>query len=560
MPVPALILLALASRAQSSVDPVRPQDLIRLYQSDSGSLDRKYPLPGSASRIQRFKTFNADTLRNLEALPFDNLNDEDRIDYVLFRNYLVHEQRQAEADELKRAESAPLLPFAPALISLLEGRLKLEPIDASKAAAAVASLTQAVNSASAQLDGMKKVKGTVANRAAGTVDQLRYALDRWHDFYDGFDPLFTWWMASPYLELQKSLADYASVLRTKLVGQDSPDAIIGDPIGRAGLVRELEYEMIPYSPEELTAFAEKEFAWCEAEMKKASREMGYGDDWKKAMEHVKELHVAPGEQPKLIRDLAIEATEFVEKHDLVTVPPLAKETWRMEMLSPERQKANPFFLGGEEIEVSFPTNTMTQAEKQMSMRGNNPHFARATVFHELVPGHHLQGFMADRYRPYRSLFYTPFYVEGWALYWELLMWDLNFPRSPEDKVGMLFWHMHRCARIILSLNFHMEKMTPAECIDYLVDRVGHERANATAEVRRWFRGDYGPLYQAGYLLGGLQIRALHHELVDSKKMTDRQFHDAILQQNTVPIEMVRAALTGQRVPKDFRTSWRFFDK
>jgi uncharacterized protein (DUF885 family) len=167
--------------------------------------------------------------------------------------------------------------------------------------------------------------------------------------------------------------------------------------------------------------------------------------------------------------------------------------------------------------------------------------------------------MADRYRPYRSLFYTPFYVEGWALYWELLMWDLNFPRSPEDKVGMLFWHMHRCARIILSLNFHMEKMTPAECIDYLVDRVGHERANATAEVRRWFRGDYGPLYQAGYLLGGLQIKALRHELVDSKKMTDRQFHDAILQQNTIPIEMVRAALTGQKVPKDFKTSWRFFN-
>ena len=558
MPLPALIFLALAAQLPFT-EAQPPADLIRRYQSDYGSLDRKYPLPGSASRIRRFKQFTDANLRELESISFDNLGNEDRIDYVLFHNYLVHEQRQAEADEVKRAESAPLLPFAPALIDLLEGRLKLEPLDAPKAAATVAALTQAVNNASAQLDGMKKVKGTVANRAAVTVDRLRDALNRWHAFYDGYDPLFTWWMASPYPDLQKSLADYASALRTKLVGQNSPDAIIGDPIGRAGLLRELEYEMIPYSPEELTAFAQKEFAWCEAEMKKASREMGYGDDWKKAMEHVKELHVAPGEQPKQIRDLAIEATDFVEKHDLVTVPPLAKETWRMEMLSPESQKANPFFLGGEEIEVSFPTNTMTQAEKQMSMRGNNPHFARATVFHELIPGHHLQGFMADRYRPYRSLFYTPFYVEGWALYWELLMWDLNFPRSPEDKVGMLFWHMHRCARIILSLNFHMDKMTPAECIDYLVDRVGHERANATAEVRRWFRGDYGPLYQAGYLLGGLQIKALRHELVDTKKMTDRQFHDAILQQNTIPIEMVRAALTGQKVPKDFKTSWRFFN-
>ena len=40
-------------------------------------------------------------------------------------------------------------------------------------------------------------------------------------------------------------------------------------------------------PEELVDLANKEFAWCEAEMKKASRELGYGDDWKKALEFVK---------------------------------------------------------------------------------------------------------------------------------------------------------------------------------------------------------------------------------------------------------------------------------
>jgi len=38
---------------------------------------------------------------------------------------------------------------------------------------------------------------------------------------------------------------------------------------------------------------------------------------------------------------------------------------------------------------------------------------------------------------------------------------------------------------------------------FLVDRVGHERENAAGEVRRSFKGDYGPLYQAGYMLGGL---------------------------------------------------------
>ena len=58
----------------------------------------------------------------------------------------------------------------------------------------------------------------------------------------------------------------------------------------------------------------------------------------------------------------------------------------------------------------------------------------------------------------------------------------------------------------------------AEAIDLLVDRVGHERRNATAEVRRSVAGGYGPLYQCAYLIGGMQFRALRKELVDGGLM------------------------------------------
>ena len=101
-------------------------------------------------------------------------------------------------------------------------------------------------------------------------------------------------------------------------------------------------------------------------------------------------------------------------------------------------------------------------------------------------------------------------------------------------------------------------MTPQEAIDLLVKRVGHEPENAIAEVRRSFDGSYPPLYQAAYLLGGLQLYALHRELVDSGKMTNRAFHDAILKENSIPIEMVRASLLKQKLPRDFKTGWRFY--
>ena len=356
---------------------------------------------------------------------------------------------------------------------------------------------------------------------------------------------------------------YAVLIREKLAGikPDDRDTIVGDAVGRDTLVSELAYEMIPYTPEEIIEIANREFAWCDREMLRASRDLGYGEDWKKALEHVKSDYVPPGQQPAFIQGLVLEAIDYVQSHNLVTVPPLAAQTWRMEMMSPERQRINPFFTGGEVLSVSYPVESMTEEQKLMGMRGNNKHFSRATAFHEVIPGHFLQEFMSDRYRSYRSIFDTPFSVEGWALHWEMLLWDQGFTKTPEDRIGALFWRMHRCARIIFSLSFHLGKMSAQECVDFLVNRVGFERENAAGEVRRSFEsGYYGPLYQVAYMLGALQFRALHEELVGAGKMTDREFHDTILKMNAIPVEMVRASLTKQPLDAGFVSDWKFYGR
>ena len=549
---------AFAVEIDSAASELRPY--IERYAADRGALLRKYPIELSAARRTRLREFYTEWERTVQALNFDSMQQEDRIDYLLFKNHLSHQLRQLELDAKSIDEAMPLVTFAPGVVALDESCRRMEPVDAAKSATALTSITKQIEATRKDLDGKAAgIKKTTAWRASQVTADVRKTLKHWFDFYNGYDPMFTWRAAEPYKATDGALQDYEKFLREKLAGvkPGETDPIVGNPAGREGLMSELAHEMIPYTPEELIAIADREFAWCEAEMKRASRELGYGDDWKQALEHVKTLHVVPGKQTELIRQLAAEAEAFMDEHDLITIPPLARETWRMEMMSPQRQLVNPFFLGGETILVSYPTNTMTEDQKLMSMRGNNIHFARATVFHELIPGHHLQGFMNQRYRAYRGVFGTPFAIEGWSLYWELLMWDLNFAKSPENRIGMLFWRMHRCARIIFSLSFHLEKMTPQECIDFLVDRVGHERDNATGEVRRSFNGSYSPLYQASYLLGGLQIYALHKELAGSGKMTDRQFHDSLLRMNRIPIEMVRASMTNQPLTRDFVTHWRF---
>ena len=547
---------------------------IERYTADRGSLTRSYPVAISPARRARFQKFYEEWLASLKSLDFDSFSQDGKIDYLLFKNHLEYELRQLQLQAQQFAEVQPLLPFAATMIDLEEARRRMEPINSGQVAATLTELKKQVDERRRLVEGGLQVKKTIANRALLTMTGLRTNLRNWYTFYNGYDPLFTWWNEEPYKSLDQSLTSYETSIKEKLLGlkvdpaaakspsdaarPGSSSDIIGDPIGRDALLVELRSEMISYTPEELIAIAEKEMAWCENEMKKASRDLGYGDDWHKALEHVKNLYVDPGKQPQMIRDLALEAIKFVEDHDLVTVPELAKETWRMEMMTPERQLVSPFFLGGEVIQVSFPTNTMAHEQKMMSMRGNNIHFARATVFHELIPGHHLQGFMAARNKAYRAIFGTPFWTEGNSLYWELLFWDLGFAKSPENRIGMLFWRMHRCARIIFSLNFHLEKMTPQECIDFLVNRVGHERENATAEVRRSFDGSYGPLYQIAYLIGGLQQYAMHKELVDSGKMTNREFNDALLKENRIRIELLRAAITNQKLTRDFVTNWRFY--
>ena len=456
----------------------------------------------------------------------------------------------------------PIIPFMRVISDLEDERRKLISIDPAKKAADLDALAKSITALQKDIASGKiaKPKRTVAYRAVRTLASLRSTLRNWFNFHNVYDPNFTWWNKKPYEAVEAALQKYSEYVSRDLVGisPDDRTTIIGDPIGREALIEELRFEMIPYTPEELVEIANKEFDWCIAEFKKASREMGFGDDYMKAIEAVKLKYVEPGKQPELIRDQAVEAIEYVKKHNLLTGPKEAEETWRMEMMSPERQLVAPFFLGGETILVSYPTDGMTHEQKMMSMRGNNPHFARAVTHHELIPGHHMQQFMNRRYRSYRSMFRTPFWSEGWALYWEFILWDRGFTATPEDKIGALFWRSHRAARIIFSLNFHLEKMTPQEAVDLLVDKVGHERENALAEVRRSFAGDYGPLYQMAYMMGGLQFYQLHKDLVGTGKMTDAQFHDAILRENTMPVEMVRAILTNQRLNRDFQTNWRYY--
>jgi Bacterial protein of unknown function (DUF885) len=337
----------LATLAQPRSSELR--EMVERFSQDKAGIEIMHPVPNSALQLRRLREFYQAWIAKLEAVPYDKLGVEGRIDWHLLRNELTHLDGLAARQQKRNAEMAPLLPFAEALAGLQEKRREYSRPDGKEVAAALAAAREQIDAARKALeaglgdkpaDGALRPGKIVALRAIGQLGDLGRQAEDWFNHYDNYDPEFGWWTREPYKKLKAAMNDYAKFLREKVVGakpgEDEP--IVGDPIGAEGLAGDLAREMIPYTPEELVAIAEKELAWCEAEWRKVARDLGLGDDWRAALEKMKQDYVAPGEQPQLIARMAYEAVDFITKRDLITVPPHMVDDWYMTMMSPERQK------------------------------------------------------------------------------------------------------------------------------------------------------------------------------------------------------------------------------
>ncbi len=562
-----LPFLAAASASMTGMDPILQQALaspmpmavlLDRFDQDESALRRLHPISFAPASQARMEDFLSEWLGRLDGAEFERLDAGGRAEWALLRRLLQRRLDDIRIEREKLEDARPLLPGLEAALALIDERRERRRPAPRDSARILAELEKGIQELRGRLKDESGHPASRLRRASILWQDARGRLAEWHRHTSGYDPEFTWWTRKPWEDLDREAAALIGDLKRKAAPKelaDPEDAIIGDPIGREALMRELNAEWIGASPEQLIEIGRREAAWCDRELINAAREMGFGDDWRAALERVKGLHEEPGDQPDRVVRLAEEAIAYLEQNDLLTIPPMAKEVWRMSMMSAERQKVSPFFLGGEQIIVSFPTESMTHDEKLMSLRANNIHFSRATVHHELIPGHQMQAYTRPRWNRHRGPLGTPFWVEGWALYWEFLFYKRGFITAPEDRIGFLFWRKHRAARIIFSLSFHLGRMSPQECIEMLAEEVGHERSTAEGEVRRSLAGDYPPLYQAAYMLGAIQMWGLREELVDSGKMKEKDFHDAVLRGGSMPFAMIGALLKGEEIEKGGPELW-----
>src|SRR5687767_11660612 len=222
---------AISAAEDSSVSEMRA--IIEYYVVDRGSLQRSYPVASSPARRERFRKFYGDALERIRQLNFDAMSQAGKVDYVLFRNHLERELRQLDIEEKQLADMKPLIPFASAIVSLEEARRRMEPMDSAKTAATLNELKRQIEATRRAVEaGLRperggepraetepiKVKKTVAFRAVGALNNLRNNLRNWYAFYNGYDPIFTWWNEQPYRALDETLAGYSAFLSERVVG------------------------------------------------------------------------------------------------------------------------------------------------------------------------------------------------------------------------------------------------------------------------------------------------------------------------------------------------------
>jgi len=144
----------------------------------------------------------------------------------------------------------------------------------------------------------------------------------------------------------------------------------------------------------------------------------------------------------------------------------------------------------------------------------------STVYHEAVPGHHLQGATIRLVSLTRSqkLGFVSAHGEGWALYAERLMDELGWFRTPDTRLGYLSAHAFRAARVVADIGLHAGRLIPASgaaiypgwsgeagrpwtydgAIDFMVRAGGMERDKSESEVLRYLSW---PSQATAYKLG-----------------------------------------------------------
>lgn len=171
------------------------------------------------------------------------------------------------------------------------------------------------------------------------------------------------------------------------------------------------------------------------------------------------------------------------------------------------------------------------------MRDIRKYQMRTLAYHEAVPGHQLQGVIAQRLigvPTFRKVLPFTAYDEGWAVYAERLGWEMGFENDPLDDLGRLQAEMFRAVRLVVDTGIHRKRWTREQAIDYMREKTGMADSEVVSEIERYF---VMPGQALAYKIGMLEILDLRSraQATLGARFDIRQFHGVLLGSGSLPL-------------------------
>ena len=168
----------------------------------------------------------------------------------------------------------------------------------------------------------------------------------------------------------------------------------------------------------------------------------------------------------------------------------------------------------------------------------------AIVYHEAIPGHHMQIAIAQELGDvpdFRRYSFFGAYVEGWGLYAERLPKEYGFYQDPYADFGRLTTQIWRAVRLVVDSGIHAKRWTREQAIDYFVANTPLNRDQVIREIDRYI---VNPGQATSYYVGMLKILELRDKAKKAlgAKFDLRAFHDLVLRTGAVPLDVL-----GQQV-------------
>ena len=336
-----------------------------------------------------------------------------------------------------------------------------------------------------------------------------------------------------FLPAWRKLHDY---MATTYVSNVRPAASLSSiPNGHADyavLSRSLTTTDLP--AEEIHSLGEREVARIEGEMKSAMKEAGFSGT---IAEFQKKLDADPAQHFKSKEEML----EYCRNIAKIIEPELPNQFRHLPMLlygvrpiPPDREAATATNAQAPSPDFTTPgwfnLNTY-EPEKQVK------YDKQSLVLHEAVPGHIFQITLAEAQQSLpeiRKFYRNSAYIEGWALYAESLGSQLGLYRDPYHRFGQLSSERFRAVRLVVDTGIHEMGWTREQAVEFFHQ---HAPEESLAEVDRYISW---PAQALSYKMGQLRIRQLREQAEKQlgPKFDIREFHDAVLREGTLPLDLL----------------------